>query len=77
MWGSAYPGVVHRWGKCHPCRVIYRWEDSDGLKLADARCGECGAPLKRTRGNLSSQVQDVDAAWLRELPVPDGGKDSQ
>ncbi len=65
-----YLDTIYRHGKCRPCRVTYRWEATEGLKLTDARCGDCGGDLKGARGVRSHEVQDVEAAWIRK-PIGD------
>lgn len=52
-------------GKCHACGTAYRWEGGT-LRVKDAACLRCGGPLKRTKGLLGTNVQDVEADWLRK-----------
>ncbi len=64
-----YPATIYRTGKCKPCGVTYRWEASEGLKLTDACCVDCGGDLKRAggRGGRSHEVKDVEADWIRKI----------
>ncbi len=57
-------------GRCVPCRRTFRWLGAE-LRLMDARCVGCDAPLRpiqRAHSGRTVRVEDVDADWLRDRP---------
>jgi RNase P subunit RPR2 len=63
---------ILRIGKCHVCGTVYRWEDRDGLRLKDAICRDCDAPLKKTKHTAEAHIVEVEADWLRRRMDEDG-----
>jgi hypothetical protein len=35
-------------GRCAPCKIVYHWRSDKSLRLAAAKCPDCGGALVRT-----------------------------
>lgn len=52
-------------GRCGPCRVLYVWARRWRVLLRDARCPECGDPLRGTNPRQVKPGRLVDRAEFR------------
>jgi len=47
-------------GRCHACKVIWRWPSHKYARVRDAHCPRCGTKLARTAEALVKRIPVVD-----------------